>query len=76
LKKSNARCHEMCNFRLVLILALGLKEIKQVELYSKTRKFTPMEFQDKICPRPSQKVLENIMKSRSEKTKARSNAKK
>jgi len=41
-------------------------------MYSKFRKFVPVEFRDEICPRPSQQVLENIKKARSEKAKARS----
>jgi hypothetical protein len=56
---------------LTLIPAPGLKEIKQVEMYSKFRKFVPEEFQDEICPRPSQQVIDNIKKTRSEKAKAR-----
>jgi hypothetical protein len=39
------------------IPAPGLKDIKQVELYTKFRKFVPVEFRDEICPRPSQQVL-------------------
>jgi hypothetical protein len=53
------------------IPAPGLKEIKQVEMYSKLRKFVPEEFRDEICPRPSQQVIDNIKKTRSEKAKAR-----
>ncbi len=39
-----------------------MREIKQVELWSKFRKFVPQEFQDEICPRPSDEVLKNIKK--------------
>jgi hypothetical protein len=57
---------------LTLIPTPGLKEIKQVEMYTKFRKFVPEEYRDEICPRPSEQVLANVKKSRSEKAKARS----
>jgi hypothetical protein len=66
------RFRSLQGYRLTQIPAPGLREIKQVEMYSKFRKFVPVEFRDEICPRPSQQVLENIKKARSEKAKARS----
>ena len=65
------RTRQLSNYIIKPILAPGLREIKQVELYAKFRKFVPREFQDEICPRPSDEVLENIKQSRSQKTKAR-----
>jgi hypothetical protein len=57
--------------RLTQIPAPVLREIKQVEMYTKFWKFIPEEFRYKICPRPSQQVLENIKKTRSKKAKAK-----
>jgi len=72
-KKSSVRdrTRQLQNYILTAVEAPGLKEIKQVELWSKFRKFVPPEFQDEICPRPSDEVLENIKKNRSQKTNAR-----
>jgi hypothetical protein len=66
------RFQKLQSYSLTQITAPGLREIKQVEMYTKFRKFVPEEFRDEICPRPSQQVLENIKKARSEKAKARS----
>ena len=70
------RIDELLDFVIAPIEAPGLREIKQVELYSKFRKFVPEEFRDEICPKPSDHVLEKIKKDRSEKTKARNHKKK
>ncbi len=52
-----------------------LRDVKQVELYTKFWKFVPQEFQDEICPRPSDEVLKNMKQSRSQETKARNDRK-
>jgi len=70
------RMDELLDFVIAPIEAPGLREIKQVELYTKFRKFVPEEFRDEICPKPSDHVLEKIKKDRSEKTKARNHKKK
>jgi hypothetical protein len=49
----------------------GLKEIKQVELYQKWRKFVPDEFQDEICPKPSDEVLNKIKEEKRKKDAAK-----
>jgi hypothetical protein len=36
----------------------GIKEIKQVEPYSKWRKFLPEEFRDVTCPKPDEDLME------------------
>ena len=69
------REQELNSYILKQVSAPGLKEIKQVELYSKFRKFVPVEFRDEICPRPSEQVLQNIKKARSEKAKERTTRK-
>ncbi len=48
-----------------------MKEIKQVELYTKWWKFVPMEYADEICPKPPDEILEKVQKARSEKSKER-----
>jgi hypothetical protein len=45
-------------------------------MYTKFWKFVPHEYQDKIFPRPSQQVLDNIKKTWSEKAKERNDRKK
>ncbi len=70
------RMDELLDFVIAPIEAPGLREIKQVELYTEFRKFVPEEFRDEICPKPSDHVLEKIKKDRSEKTKARNHKKK
>jgi hypothetical protein len=57
------------------VTALGLKPIKQVELYTKWRKFVPAEFVDEICPKPHDDILKKVQEARSEKNRER-NAKK
>ena len=58
-------------FPLKQIVAPGMKEIKQVELYTKWRKFVPAEYADEICPKPPDEILERVQKERSEKSKER-----
>jgi hypothetical protein len=41
----------------------GLREIKQVELYTKWRKFVPSQYRDIICPKPSDDVLGGRVKT-------------
>lgn len=49
----------------------GLREIKQVELYRKWRKFVPEEFQDEICPKPPDEVLNRIRDEKTKKARAK-----
>ncbi len=69
------RVQELKQFPLKPVAAPGMKEIKQVELYTKWRKFVPAEFSDEICPKPSDEILEKVQKERSAKNRER-NAKK
>jgi hypothetical protein len=39
---------------------------KQVDLFKKWRKFVPTRFQDAICPRPPDEMLEEIAEQRVE----------
>ena len=48
--RDNDRERQLTRYVLQPIAAPGLKEIKQVELYSKFRKFVPHQFRDEICP--------------------------
>ena len=49
----------------------GVAEIKQVELYTKYRKFVPDQFQEDICPYPGKDIMERIKDSRNEKARER-----
>jgi hypothetical protein len=53
------------------MIAPGLREIKQVELYTKYRPLVPEQYWDELCPKPSDEVIGNIAKQRNEKQKAR-----
>ena len=49
---------------LVVLERPGMREVKQVELWSKWRPLIPEEFRDRICPKPSPKVLERVRQSK------------
>jgi hypothetical protein len=49
----------------------GLREIKQVELYTKWRKFVPSQYRDIICPKTSDDVLGRVNTDRAVKAKQR-----
>jgi hypothetical protein len=49
----------------------GLREIKQVELYTKWRMFVPSQYRDIICPKPSDDVLGRVKTDWAVKTKQR-----
>ena len=51
----------------------GVAEIKQVELYTKYRKFVPFQFQEDICPYPGKDIMERIKDSR-KRTKPKTNS--
>ena len=70
------RFKELEQYPLRPVAAPGMKEIKQVELYTKWRKFVPAEFVDEICPKPPDEILENFQKARSDKNKERNAIKK
>ena len=54
----------------------GLSEIKQCELYLKWRTVIPDEYQDIMCPKPADDVLEKIKGEKREKAKVKLAAKK
>jgi hypothetical protein len=53
------------------MIAPGLHEIKQVELYTKYRPLIPEQYRDELCPKPSDVVIGNISKQQNDKQKAR-----
>jgi hypothetical protein len=73
--RRESRIQQLREFSLKPVAAQGMKEIKQVELYTKWRKFVPAEFADEICPKPPDEVLENVQKARSDKNKERASKK-
>ena len=54
-----------------VIDAPSIKEIKQCELYLKWRKFVPTIFQDNICPKPSDEILNRNKEIKREKAQKR-----
>ncbi len=69
------RLEQLNNFVLKGLQPPGLWGIKQVELYSKWRKFVPAEFSDDICPKPSDKVLARVAQTKGDKSRERAAAK-
>lgn len=49
----------------------GVSDIKQVELYTKWRGCIPLEFQEEMCPKPADVVLEKIKVEKQNKYKKR-----
>eukprot|EP00536_Pseudo-nitzschia_multiseries_P018531 jgi/Psemu1/56090/gm1.56090_g len=46
-----------------------IKEIKQIELYTKWRKLVPAEFVDIICPYPGDEVMRKFKEERNHKAR-------
>jgi hypothetical protein len=51
--------------------APGLREIKQVELYTKYRPLVPEMYRDELCPKPSDEILKRIAKQKDDKRKSK-----
>jgi hypothetical protein len=66
----------MKEFQLRQLKKPGLKEIKQVELWTKWQKFIPQQFQVEICPEPEAEVLQRIKNEKNEKLKQAAKKKK
>ena len=56
--------------------AQGIPDIKQVELYTKWRKLVPDQYQDQICPKPDDSILNKVKKDKAKKAKDKLQAKK
>ena len=59
-----------------LITPPGLKPIKQVELYKKWGPVVPEEFRDDICPKPSDRIINQVKSERAQKLKDKQSTKK
>jgi hypothetical protein len=70
------RSELMKQYKLEQLREPGLREIKQVELWVKWRKFIPPQFRDEICPRPDEKIITRIKKEKNDKLKVKNLAKK
>ncbi len=62
------RIEQLNNFTLQRLQPPGLRDIKQVELYSEWRKFVPAKFADDICPKPSDEVLARVAQTKGDKS--------
>jgi len=49
--------------------APGIKPIKLVEMYTKWREFIPPMYQDDLCPKPSDEIIESVKKKRNQKSR-------
>jgi hypothetical protein len=67
--KGPSHAQLMKEYQLQQLKEPGLKEIKQVELWTKWRKFIPHQFQSEICPEPEVAVLQRIKNEKKEKLK-------
>eukprot|EP00536_Pseudo-nitzschia_multiseries_P006898 jgi/Psemu1/16408/gm1.16408_g len=52
-----------------LVAPTGIKEIKQIELYTKWRKLVPAEFVNIICPYPGDEVMRKFKEERNRKAR-------
>ena len=51
--------------------ASGMKEIKKVELYTKWRKLIPAPYQDVICPKPADEIINKVKKDKAKQAKSK-----
>jgi hypothetical protein len=63
------RAELMKLYQLEQLTAPGLREIKQVELWTKWRKFIPHEYQAEICPEPDFEIVQRIKNEKKAKLK-------
>jgi hypothetical protein len=55
---------------------LGLREIKQVELWKKYRPLIPEEYRDELCPKPAKEILDGEKNRKNAKSKMKRDEKK
>ena len=68
-KKTTTNREEKLTAQLNQLDAPGRKDIKQVELYTKFRKFVPEDYQEECCPKPSDEILDRFKIEKTEKIK-------
>ena len=61
---------------LVAIEPPGMREIKQVELFTKWRPLITEKYRDLNCPKPSPEIMERIMQSKIAKQNSKNTSKK
>ena len=69
ISKPTTNRYELLTAPLTQLKAPGRQPIKQVELYTKYRKFVPLQWRDACCPKPSDEVLNKIKSDKSEKVR-------
>ena len=70
------RVDNLQKFVLKQLKAAGVKDIKQVELYKKWRRFVPDPFKDIICPKPDDDVIKREDKATKSKRDNKGSSKK
>jgi hypothetical protein len=68
--------NEKLTIQLAHLVAPGRKDIKQVELYTKFRKFVPEIYQEESCPKPDDEILNRFKIEKTEKIKIKQQKKK
>jgi hypothetical protein len=66
---SAKRIHKMITHKLETLTPPGLNPMKQVELFTKWRKFVPTHLQDEVCPEPATEIMKNVRKLKQDKRK-------
>jgi hypothetical protein len=70
IEKTTTNREKMLHSKLVMLDAPGQKDFKQVELFTKFRKYVPEEWQDKTCPPPDDAVLAKFKIEKSERMRS------
>ena len=63
------RKHKMQTTMLANLTRPGLNPMKQVELFTKWRKFVPTDLQDEVCPEPSRETMMSVRKLKQDERK-------
>ena len=76
IKKTTTNRHEKLTAQVLQLSAPGRKDIKQVELYTKYRRFVPLVWQNDCCPKPADEILARFKIEKTEKVRVHKEMKK
>jgi hypothetical protein len=72
-KLSDERRKEIQDYVLETLKPPGLRPIKQVQLYKKSRPYVPRKYCAETCPKPTDKVIDSVCKERANKRTTKNN---